>query len=143
MPRFTPANAREMAARSVAARKRTPAEMTTSLASLAPIPLPATAEAETDPGVNVACVRERLQTLDGMMAKAKGDSREWDNLTRAFDRMFRIWCVLTNTPGPGNRKPGPLRTSSPTWRSEPLPPQPDAVHALSGLVDEQQDGRAC
>ena len=103
MTRFTTANAREMAARSVASRKAAEAERTPSPAT---IPLSAAAPADTDSGINLACVRARLVTLDGMMAKAKSD-REWDNLTRAYDRMFRVWCVLTKTPGPGNRKPAP------------------------------------
>jgi hypothetical protein len=124
MPRFTAATAREMAALSVAARKAAEAKRTLSPAT---IPLSAAAPADTDPGVSVACVRARLATLDGMMAKAKSD-REWDNLTRAFDRLFRVWCVLSNTPGPGNRKPGPVKPARPTWRDleprlpvEPLP----------------------
>jgi hypothetical protein len=101
--RFTAANAREMAARSIATRKAAEARRT---ASPTPIPLPAIPPADADPGVNVACVRARLATLDGMMAKAKTD-REGDNLTRAFDRLFRVWCVLSNTRGPGHRRPGP------------------------------------
>ena len=106
-----------MAARSIAARKAAEAERT---ASPAPIPLPETPPADTDPGVNVACVRARLATLDGMMAKAKTD-REWDNLTRAFDRLFRVWCVLSNTPGPGNRKPGPVSRLPREIAPDPVP----------------------
>lgn len=105
MGRFTTANAREMAARSVARRKSAQAERTPSPAT---IPLSPAGSADTDLGINVASVRARLETLDGMMSRAKTD-REWDNLTRAYDRMFRVWCVLTKTPGPGNRKPAPER----------------------------------
>ena len=101
--RFTAANAREMAARSVAVRRAAEAKRTAWPAS---IPLQATPPTGTDSGISLACVRARLETLDDMMAKAKSD-REWDNLTRAYDRMFRVWCVLTKTPGPGNRKPAP------------------------------------
>ena len=101
--RFSAANAREMAARSVAARKAAEAKRTAWPAS---IPLQATPPADTASGISLACVRARLETLDALMSKAKSD-REWDNLTRAYDRMFRVWCVLTKTPGPGNRKPAP------------------------------------
>jgi hypothetical protein len=107
--RFTTANAREMAARSVAARKAAAAERLERLAqtSLSPAPdsPPATPTTDANPGVSVACVRARLETLDGLMARAGKDSKEWDNLTRAYDRLFRVLCVLTNTPGPGQRKP--------------------------------------
>ena len=106
--RFNSANAREMAARSVEARK---AAKTEQLAASAAPPLQADGMADTSP-VRVACVRARLETLDGLMARAGKDSREWDNLTRSYDRMFKILCVLTNTPGPGQRKPPP---ECPKW----------------------------
>ena len=92
-----------MAARSIAARKAAKAEREQKIAYN---PLQATLPANEDQGINVACVRARLQTLDALMSRAKTD-REWDNLSRAFDRLFRIWMVLTRTPGPGNRKPAP------------------------------------
>jgi len=118
--RFNSANAREMAARSVAARKAAEVQRTALPAST---PLSATRPTGTDPGISVSCVRERLETLDGLMAKAKND-REWDNLTRAYDRLFRIWCVLTKTPGPGNLKP----------RTDRAPAQPGAWLADEAIV---------
>ncbi len=123
MPRFTSANAREMAARSVAAKK---AAREKRAVPSGPVPLPATPAAETEdaiPGISVACVRARLETLNALMSKAKSD-REWDNLTRAYDRMFRVWCVLTKTPGPGNRKLAPERPASRqpgAWAVEAFP----------------------
>src|ERR1035441_10358966 len=134
MPQFTPANSREMAARSVAARKAAEAERNGKPAS---IPLQATPPTGTDSGISLACVRARLETLDDMMAKAKSD-REWDNLTRAYDRMFRVWCVLTKTPGPGNRKPAPepRKPAGPaTWESfteRPAPPPASAAISQPG-----------
>lgn len=116
--RFTSLNAREMAARSVAARKAAEAERNARAASAL---LQATPPTDTDPGISVACVRERLEAIDGLMCKAK-DSREWDNLTRAYDRMFKVLCVLTKTPGPGNRRPVPERRSTERrvpWAVEP------------------------
>ena len=121
MGRFTAANAREMAARSVAARKTAEAERSASPAS---VPLEATPPADTASGISLACVRARLETLDGLMSKAKSD-REWDNLTRAYDRMFRVWCVLTKTPGPGNRRPREERAPRSSWyEARPLAPTP-------------------
>jgi hypothetical protein len=64
------------------------------------------------------------------MARAKTD-REWDNLSRAFDRLFRIWCVLTNTPGPGNRKPG---------RASPGPSSAPALYLVPDSVPAPADG---
>ena len=129
MARFTAANAREMAARSVAVRKAAEAKPPIWPAFT---PAQATPPAGTDPGISVACVRARLETLDALMSRAKSD-REWDNLTRAYDRMFRVWCVLTKTPGPGNRKPareqprvlgrGPIayRPAEPTFPKTTMP----------------------
>jgi len=127
--RFTAANAREMAARSVTARKAAEAKRTASLASA---PLQATPATDTDSGISVSCVRARLETLDALMSKAKSD-REWDNLSRAFDRLFRVWCVLTNTPGPGNLRPRmPSGRTFRGWLSgEPLP-RPVPVAPLPG-----------
>jgi hypothetical protein len=134
MSLFTAANAKEMAAKSHASRKAAAAERFSKPLS---IPQIAPSPAEIDSGVNVASVRERLETIDRMMARAK-THQEFDCLTRAYDRMFRVLCVLTNTPGPGNRKPASLRKSSPTWRSEPLPPLQagnEVATALSNQAD--------
>jgi hypothetical protein len=112
MARFTPENAREMAARSMAARKATKIQRD---AQAACPPLPAVPPAdENQEGISVSCVRARLQTLDALMAKAKTD-REWDNLSRAYDRLFRVWCTLTGTPGPGNRKPSEQKSGRPSF----------------------------
>jgi hypothetical protein len=132
--RFTVANAREMAARSVAKRKATEAKRT---AWPACIPLPGAAPADPDPGINVASVRARLETLDGLMARAK-KNREWDNLSRAFDRLFRVWCVLTQTAFPGTLRPSERRKSArgaPYWRERwayagPLVPVEAPVEVL-------------
>ena len=97
---FNTANAREMAAKSAEARrKRKEAACSNSFS-----PVSVVSPTGKDPGVSVACVRARLEALDALMARAKSD-REWDNLSRAFDRLFRVWCVLTGTPGPGNLRP--------------------------------------
>jgi hypothetical protein len=56
-------------------------------------------------------VLERLNALDALMAKAKTD-REWDNLSRAYERMFKVWAYLTQTPGPGNLRPATPKHSN-------------------------------
>jgi hypothetical protein len=118
MALFSTANAAEMARRSHAARKLREAERKAQSA-LPPASAAGKAD-ENQAGVSVSRVRARLQTLDALMAKAKSD-REWDNLSRAFDRLFRVWCVLTGTPGPGNRKPSePKRGSRLPWDLDPL-----------------------
>jgi hypothetical protein len=107
--RFTTANSREMAARSVAARKAAAAERLERLAQTSLSPATdspsATPATGANPGIDVACVRARVVELIELMGKAKGDDRKWDNLSRAADRMFKMLCTLTDTPGPGNWKP--------------------------------------
>jgi hypothetical protein len=134
MARFTAANAREMAARSVAARK-TAATERTAWAALTPVP--ATTSTGEDPGISPSCVLARLQTLDCLMAKAKTD-REWDNLSRAFERLFKVWCVLTNTPGPGNRRPKAL--SKPAFVDDW--PQPIGIAKTATNGDGSEAGSA-
>jgi hypothetical protein len=59
------------------------------------------------------------------MAQAETD-KQWDNYSRAYDRMFRVWCVLTKTPSPGQWKPKPIPTkaSGPSQSDpEPIAPQ--------------------
>jgi len=58
-----------------------------------PAPVPPFKQApngEQTLGIDVSRVRVRLETLDSLMGKAKTD-REWDNLARAYDRLFRVW----------------------------------------------------
>jgi len=93
-------------------------------------------------------VRKRLHELDQSMAKASSsrtcdcpkcgtqvqvgaDSREWDNLSRSYERLFRVWMVLSGTPGSGQRKPPPLRTQ----RTLDVLPEPiQLVQANPGTV---------
>jgi hypothetical protein len=101
MSLFTPQNAREMAARSVAARRAAKIQR-----DIPPAPFFVQSGSSGDKSLEIdpARVRVRLETLDALMGKAKTD-REWDNLSRAYDRLFRVWCTLTRTPGPGNYRP--------------------------------------
>jgi len=131
MPRFAAVNAREMAAKSLAARQ---AAKTQRDAPPVPGAVQAGSNGDQTLVIDASRVRVRLETLDSLMAKAKTD-REWDNLSRAYDRMFRVWCVLARTPGPGNRRPAPERTR-PNWTPPAPPPKlsvnsPDAPQAVS------------
>src|SRR5262249_7428199 len=104
MARFTSANAREMAARSVEARKQRKLNGKLWPASVPSVPLPPETPAEPNlGGESLSRVRVHMQRLHELMDKAKTD-REWDNLSRAYERLFKIWMVLTKTPGPGQLK---------------------------------------
>jgi hypothetical protein len=137
---FTSANAREMSARGNAARwsryriaKEAPANPP---ATTMAIPEPA---GDTGPGIDVTRVRARLERLDRLMSNAKTD-REWDNYSRAFDRLFKVLCVLTKTPGPGNYKSVPLPRRPHYARPvEPLPLSPTPAPKLSAVADEDAE----
>lgn len=80
----------------------------------------------------LARVRERLDKLDELMSSATTD-REWDNLSRAYERMFRAWTYLANIPGPGNMRPeSPKKdrrspTAGPLLELRPAPPTTGSV----------------
>jgi hypothetical protein len=80
MARFTTANARQMAARSVAARKEAKAKRNANRAQPEHLTryyaAPYEKAADTGLGIDVVCVREKLEKLDALMGKAKTD-REW------------------------------------------------------------------
>jgi hypothetical protein len=114
---FTSATAKEMV------RKRWDAVHAAKATNPQPI-------ASRDPNTNeplppdLARVRAKLDKLDLLMDQTE-DDKQWDTLSRAYERMFRVWCTLTKTPGPGNLKPTQSRqTQRRTW-SEPTPaPEP-------------------
>jgi hypothetical protein len=101
MPRFTSANAREMAARSLAARQAAKMERE---CPPGPAHVQAGPSTEPDLGIDASRVRAYLRKLDSLLARAKTD-REWDNLSRAYDRFFKVLMVVTRTPGPGQYAP--------------------------------------
>jgi hypothetical protein len=55
-------------------------------------------------------VLRRLDQLDALMSSDELDPKQWDMLSRAYDRVFKAWMVLSATPGPGQRKPATIRT---------------------------------
>lgn len=52
-------------------------------------------------------VRAKLEALLTDMEETD-DAKELDALSRAYDRLFRAWMVLSGTPGSGQRKPPPM-----------------------------------
>lgn len=104
MALFTAANAAEMGRRSAELRKQRE-----QAAQDKPLDIPSLSLATVEPTeplheLDLARVRQRLDTLDALMAKAETD-RQWDNLSRAYERMFKVWMVLSKTPLPGSLKP--------------------------------------
>ena len=91
------------------------------------------AEVNATQPLDIVRVREKLDKLDELMNHA-ADDKAWDCLSRAYDRMFRVWCTLTKTPGPGNLKPSQPRQNT---RKELPPPtvaqaQPSAAQGSAG-----------
>lgn len=91
VPFFTKDNAKEYAKRGAYARWHAPKPP--------PQPLP-----QPEPNIDALRVYGRLQELDRLMAEAE-EAKEWDQLSRAYDRLFRCWQVLSRTPGPGQLRP--------------------------------------
>lgn len=111
MAQFTTETAAVMARKSWEARRlRAQAEEQS-----APVPQPATDTMAPE----VSRVRAKLDKLDALMDDAE-DDRQWDSLSRAYERMFRVWCTLTKTPGPGNLKPATVRQRASMPTVEPL-----------------------
>ncbi len=80
-------------------------------------------------------VCRRLDQLNAAMDKPKLDPKQWDMLTRAYDRVFKAWMVLSGTPGSGQRKPPAIRQGravgypQPEPIPEPIPVEPAATPA--------------
>ena len=112
MPRFDTANSRDMAARSVAARKRKAerdAAETERSANLAPGPLETGVPAgDSFTLERLARVRAILERLDRMAARGK-DAQELAWLATASARWSEQEFDLSGRPKPGHRRPGPER----------------------------------
>ncbi len=115
-------NAKELAAKSHEARRRNK-ELREAEQNM---PQPEQQIAEPELGPDVARVRERLDKLDELMSKAE-DDRSWDTLSRAYERMFKVWMVLTKTPFSGSLKPSQPRQQQRSATVEPIGPAPQAV----------------
>lgn len=79
-----------------------------------------------DPAVSLDTLRARLASVDELIAGTV-DPDTLDALTRAYERLFRVWQVLTRTPNPGQLRPLPERA---------LPPQRRAIVDLDQMPTE-------
>ena len=94
---FTSETARSAALLSVAAKAKRRAEL----------------RARTlDPAVSLTMLRTRLAAVDELISNTS-DPDELDALTRAYERLFKVWQVLTRTPNPGQLRPAPERLTNP------------------------------
>jgi hypothetical protein len=130
MPRFTIANCREMAARSVAARKAAEAERKAMFA-----PLLAPAGPPTNQSLGRDNVRAReydmlLQKLKDQLAKER-EPTKLDRLASAIARLEEVYQVYADIPKPGRKKPPPeasRRREMPRMMPS-LPTQPQTATA--------------
>lgn len=83
--------------------------------------------------MDIVRVRERLDKLDSLMTQAE-DDKQWDCLSRAYERMFRVWCTLTKTPGPGNLKPTAPRQTQRRAIEPVVPVEPSVPVATHGTA---------
>lgn len=79
----------------------------------------------------VTCTREQIERLNRLIDDCD-DAREWDALTRAKERLFRIWAHLAQLPGPGQLKPSAARPQA-RRMPDPIPlagPVSSSVQAI-------------
>jgi len=126
MALFTRENAREMSAKANYVRwhKPDPEPRQEAKAETPAIAPAATPEARSN--ADLLRVKQKLDKLDALMDNAK-TPQEWDQLSRAYDRMFKAWMVLSATPLPGSLKQTgkPFRVT-PQAEPTPIAPQPVA-----------------
>lgn len=122
MALITAETAREMSAKGNYARWHAPrSEPPPATPEPQPPRLPA-----VNPTADLLRVKKQIDSIYDMMDEAAhgktvdcphckkpvevgADSRELDQLSRAYDRLFKAWQVLSATPGPGQRKPATIR----------------------------------
>jgi hypothetical protein len=137
-PQFTSETARAAAVKSAQVRR---ARLERKQALLLPLPQ-GQHKPELVQGISIACLRTRLEQIDELIACCKSPD-DLDSLTRAFERLFRVWQVLTETPDPGRLQPrtkksvtidqhllGPISDLTP----QPVVPSPgtDPATSVSG-----------
>jgi hypothetical protein len=134
MPRFTTANAREMAARSHAARlkRTTQREAAREVAPGLPLTNPQPNDDALFIAKRLARVRKQLDRIDGMIEK-ETDPMKLDRLASAQARLSEQERILAGRPMPGSLRPKkPPEQARPYWevsRVEPLATA--AVHPLA------------
>jgi len=50
-------------------------------------------------------IRARMNEIERKMRTA-ANSKTLDELTRCYERLFKVWAHLANSPAPGQRRPG-------------------------------------
>ena len=114
MARFTTANARDMAAKSVAKRKANELDRATKAAQLPPTTEP---EAEYD-SRQIARVRAHLERVDCELDRTK-DAQEIERLARARGALAEQERIARGKPLPGQYRPEKQRVAKRT-EIEPL-----------------------
>jgi hypothetical protein len=137
MPLFTAANAREMAARSHAARRERAMEREAAKA-IAP-EFPQTNPQKNDDALfiakRLARVRMQLDRLDGMIEK-ETDPMKLDRLASAIARLAEQERLLAGRPMPGSYRP--KKPSKPYWEISPLDlPMPTIAADQVGAQPDQ------
>lgn len=87
-----------------------------------PPPIPEPIPEPTPQSIELTRVRARLDKLDQLMSEAETD-KEWDNYSRAYERMFRAWTWLAGIPHPGSMRPSKA-PSSRRPQVQPIEPSP-------------------
>lgn len=79
----------------------------------------------SEPRISIERTREQIEALDVQLATCT-DPKAWDALTRAKERLFRIWAHLAGIPGPGNLKPSSAKPRQAMPRPMPTAPEGQA-----------------
>lgn len=124
---ITPANARELALRSHAARRAAKDLISTGKQIASDV----LNHAANPHARKIERLESQLEQLDDLLDAAK-TSADWRDLTNARTRLFEQWRVLSGIPVPGSRRPGrePGPKRAATW-AQPVtedPPAPQEPH---------------
>lgn len=128
MALFTVATAREMAARSQETRRRNAAKRL-ALATLSP--QSTTQLADPNPKALLSCTRLQLDALDARLGRERLTPEEWDRLTRAKERLWKIYAHAAGIPGPGHLRPARQR-ERPAIYLDPVPIEPQDTNSGNG-----------
>lgn len=106
MPQFSPANAREMAARSHAARKKRTIERDAAQNLAEPVSQTIADQPKPDEFIarRLARVRKQLRRIDDLL-DTETDPAKLDKLASASSRLAEQERVLSDRPLPGSRRP--------------------------------------
>jgi hypothetical protein len=136
--RFTRDNARQYSARANAARwSRWQAERDNpAIPEPPPTSTPGIPD-NADTARRLARVLKQLDGLDNTLDKCK-EPKEWDMLTRAKERLFKVWVHLAGIPGPGNTRPPTARSTRPSSRALPMGPIEPAPQPVTQAASEPE-----